>query len=78
MDHFVNSTFNEDLLGQGPFVQFDWRVLSPVQMLPPCIGAGFMQVLVSSRTPSPQVVLQDLLDQALHPPSIAKQWYDLD
>ena len=67
--NFINSLINEHLHGQGPFVQCRRRKLSPVQMSPPNIGAGFVQLLVSSRTPSPQVVLQDVLDQSLHPPS---------
>ena len=58
------------LLGQGFFVHACSFRPDPGQDLPPCLGAGFVQVRERISTPLPQVTLQGVnTDQLDQPPS---------
>ena len=58
------------LLGQGFFLHACSFRPAPGQDLPPCLGAGFVQVRERISTPLPQVTLQGVnTDQLDQPPS---------
>ena len=63
------STKSIYLLGQGFFVHACSFCEAPVQGVPPCLGAGFVQVRERISTPLPQVTLQGVdTDQLDQPP----------
>ena len=54
------------LLGQGFFLHAWFFRPAPEQDLPPCLGAGFVQVRERISTPLPQVTLQGVNTTAIN------------